>query len=158
MEKSVDYNMYLQIFPFSPNHLIDDSGVALDDLYDLGAEAEICIIRNRGSGIICLIHFNSQIHRLKQSFCGDAGDNKGALVQCFRTFGGGSDAHGCQRMAAIFFCLPTAKKILIQRGISGHSFTLLTPWRKNTICQYFTVVIREAASGWRTADFRWTAG
>ena len=91
---------YAGMLLFSPDHLIDDANVGLDDLHDLVGNIFICVVRHGNSTAILLLaaHLDSGIDRLKKSFRVNAGEDEAGFVQCFGAFGGGADANGWERM------------------------------------------------------------
>ena len=49
---------------FSPHHLIDHTGVTLDDLNDLIGHVLIHIIRHRNAQVTVLVHLDCNVHGL----------------------------------------------------------------------------------------------
>ena len=84
---------------FSPHHLVDHTGIALDDLNDLIGNILIHIIRHGNAQIPVLVHLHSHIDRLQQMVTVDASENKVTLVQCFRALGTGADTDCREGMA-----------------------------------------------------------
>jgi hypothetical protein len=51
---------------FSPDHLVDNTCVALDELYDLGAYIFVRIVRYRYSVVTIADHLNRNIYSLEK--------------------------------------------------------------------------------------------
>ena len=51
---------------FSPDHLVDNTCVALDELYDLGAYIFVRIVRYRYSVVTIADHLNCNIYSLEK--------------------------------------------------------------------------------------------
>ena len=56
-----------------PHHLINHTGIALDDLNDLIGDIFVQVIRHRDTKITVLIHLHRHLHRLKQVVAVDTG-------------------------------------------------------------------------------------
>ena len=67
----IDSFPYHQLL-FSPHHLIDHAGIALDDLYHLIRHILIGIIRYRDTEVAVLVHLDRHIHGLQQTIGVDA--------------------------------------------------------------------------------------
>ena len=85
---------------FSPDHLVNDADIGLDDLDDFVRDVFIDVIGDGDCAAVFLLttHLNGCVDRLKQSFRVDAGEDEACLVQCLGTFRGGADADGGERM------------------------------------------------------------
>ena len=88
----------LKLHFFSPDHLVDDAHITLDDLHYLGAYVLVHIVRHRDSMLTVFAEIYSGIYRLKEALLIDASNDEVALVDGFRTFGRGADADGRERM------------------------------------------------------------
>jgi len=75
-----------------PDHLIDNAGVALDELDDLGTDVFIGVGRDWDSVIVIADHLDSYVNSLEKVVFIDAGEDEASLVKGFRTFGGCADA------------------------------------------------------------------
>ena len=84
----------LKLHFFSPNHLIHDTHITLDDLHYLGAYVLVHIVRHRDSMLTIFAELYSGIYSLKEALLIDAGNDEVALVDGFGTFGRGTDADG----------------------------------------------------------------
>ena len=87
-----------KLYVFPPDHLIDDSHVALDDLHHLGADVLLHVIRHRDTVVAVLVHRHGRVHGLQQRLLVDAGDEEASLVEGLGALGGGADADGRERM------------------------------------------------------------
>lgn len=87
-------------FSFSPDHFIDDADVGLDDLHDLVGDVFVDVVRDGDGTAIFLLadHLDGGVDSLEKSFCVDTGEDEAGLVQRLRTFGGGADADGGERV------------------------------------------------------------
>ena len=95
-----DWLLTLQaILEFSPNHLVNHSHVALNYLHDFRADILVCVVRNRCAVVSVLDKFYGSLYRLEQTIGVDAGEDESGFVEGFRTFSGGADADGRERMA-----------------------------------------------------------
>ena len=84
--------------PFSPDHLIHHTSVALDNLHNLSRYVLIYIIRHRLSVIAINVHLHCCVYSLQQAFFVNACEHKAAFVQRFRALRRGADAHRRERM------------------------------------------------------------
>ena len=86
---------------FSPDHLVDDADVGLDDLHDLVGDVFVGVVGDGdGAAVLFLTdHLNRGIDGLKQSFRVDAGEDEACLVERLGAFGGGADADGGERVS-----------------------------------------------------------
>ena len=92
------FNSKLLPLPFSPDHLINHTCVALDNLHNLSRYVLIYIIRHRQSVIAIKVHLHRCIYSLQQAFFVNACEHKAAFVQRFRALRRGADAHRRERM------------------------------------------------------------
>ena len=79
---------------FSPNHLVDHTGVALNDFNHLGRHIFLNVVWDRDAIVTSPIHFHRSVHRLEQPLLVDAGQNETSLVQSLWTLSGGADTYG----------------------------------------------------------------
>lgn len=89
--KIVSHGNHL-ILLFSPNHLINNPDIALDDFDDFGGDVFIDIIRNRDAVVAVFTKFDCSVDRLKQGLGIYACDDKVRLINRLRSFGAGTDA------------------------------------------------------------------
>ena len=94
-----EHDRCMDTLVFAPYHLIDHTGVALDDLDDLIGHVLIHIIRHRNAQITVLVHLHSHVHCLKQMVAIDTSQDEVAFVQSLGALGASADAHGRERMA-----------------------------------------------------------
>ena len=85
---------------FSPDHLVDDADVGLDDLHDLVGDVFVGVVGDGDGAAIFLLadHLDRGIDGLKQSLRVDAGEDETRLVERLGAFGGGADADGGEGM------------------------------------------------------------
>ena len=83
----------------SPDHLIDDAGVTLDNLHDLGTDVFIDVVRHGDAVVAVGVHRYCGINSLQERLFVDAGDKEAGLVERFGAFGAGADAHSRERVA-----------------------------------------------------------
>ncbi len=83
----------------SPHHLVDDAGVALDDLHDLRADVFFDVVGHGDAVVAVCVHRDGSIDRLQERLFVDARDKEAGLVERFGAFGAGADAHGRERVA-----------------------------------------------------------
>lgn len=84
----------LHSLELSPNHLVHNTHIALNNLDHLGRYVLIYIIRYRKTMMPVLAKFNGGIYGLKQGVFVDAGNDEVGFVDGFGTFGAGADADG----------------------------------------------------------------
>ena len=84
---------------FSPDHLINHTCVALDNLHNLSRYILIYIIRHRQSVIAIKVHLHCCVYSLQQAFFVNACEHEAAFVQRFRALRRGADAHRRECMA-----------------------------------------------------------
>ena len=85
--------------PFSPHHLVDDAGVALDDFHDLRADVFFDVVGHGDPVVAVSVHRERGIDSLQERLFVDARDKEAGLVERFGAFGAGADAHGRERVA-----------------------------------------------------------
>ena len=81
------------LYFFSPHHLINYTGVALDNLHNLRRYVLIHIIRHRQTVIAVEIHLHRRIHSLQQALLVNACQHKAALIQRLRTLLSSPDSY-----------------------------------------------------------------
>ena len=84
---------------FPPNHLVDDAGVALDNLHDLRADVFFDVVRHGDAVVAVSVHRDGGINSLQERLFVDSGDKEARLVECFGAFRAGTDADCRERMA-----------------------------------------------------------
>jgi len=75
-----------------PNHLINHTGIALDEFHNLRADVFVGVGRNRDAVVAVLDHLNCYVNCLKKVVLVDAGEDEAAFVEGFRALGRGADA------------------------------------------------------------------
>ena len=88
----------LTALPFSPDHLVDDAGVALDDFHDLRAHVFFDVVGHGDPVVTVSVHRDRGIDCLQERLFVDACDKEAGLVERFGAFGAGADAHGRERV------------------------------------------------------------
>ena len=78
----------------SPDHLVDNSGVALDELHYLCADIFIGVGRHRNAVVSVSYHLHRYIYRLQEVVPVDAGKDEAAFVEGLGALGGSADADG----------------------------------------------------------------
>ena len=68
-----------------PNHLINYTSIALDQLHDLSRNVLVNIVRNWNTIILVLNHLNSYVNSLEKVVLVDSCENETALVQSLWT-------------------------------------------------------------------------
>ena len=86
------------ILPFSPHHLVDDSGVALDDLHDLGRDIFFDVVRHGDAVVAVGVHRDGGVDGLQEGLFVDAGDEEACLVKRFGAFRAGANADCRERV------------------------------------------------------------
>ena len=84
--------------PFSPHHLVDDAGVALDDFHDLGRDVFFDVVRHRDAVVAVGVHRDGGVNGLQEGLFVDAGDEEAGLVKRFGAFRAGADADCRERV------------------------------------------------------------
>ena len=87
------------ILELPPHHLVDDAGVALDDLHDLGRNVFFDVVRHRYAVVAVGVHRNGCVDGLQEGLFVDAGDEETGLVKRFGAFRAGADADCRERVA-----------------------------------------------------------
>ena len=76
-----------------PDHFVDNAGVALDELDDLGRYVLINIGWNWNTVILVPYHFHCYVNCLEEVVLVDAGEDEAAFVEGFGALGAGAYAH-----------------------------------------------------------------
>lgn len=84
---------------FSPDHFVDYSDVALDDLDNFGADIFVGVVGYGGAVIAVTDEFHCCVNALEQTFGVDAAQHETGLVKGLGAFGAGAYADGGERMA-----------------------------------------------------------
>ena len=87
------------ILGLSPHHLVDDAGVALDDLHDLGRDVFFDVVGHRDAVVAVGVHRDGCVDGLQEGLFVDAGDEEAGLVKRFGAFRAGADADCRERVA-----------------------------------------------------------
>lgn len=82
-----------------PNHLVNHTGVTLDEFHNLGADVFVDIVWHRDAVVFVAYHLYGYIYGLKEVVFVDAGKDEAAFVKGFRSLGAGADADGRERVA-----------------------------------------------------------
>ena len=93
------YTFSKTILELSPDHLVDDAGVALDDLHDLGRDVFFDIVGHRYAVVAVGVHRDGGVDSLQEGLFVDTGDEETGLVKCFGAFRAGADADCRERVA-----------------------------------------------------------
>ena len=88
----------LMVSEFAPHHLVDHSGIALNEFDYLGGD-RLRVVGYGYAVVPVVVHFDGQLYTLEQSFRINAAEYEASLVECFRTFGAGANADSCDGMA-----------------------------------------------------------
>ena len=80
------------ILELSPHHLVDDAGVALDDLHDLGRDVFFDVVGHGDAVVAVGVHRDGGVDGLQEGLFVDAGDEEAGLVKRFGAFRAGADA------------------------------------------------------------------
>lgn len=81
----------MELFP--PYNFINYSSITLNQLYNLGTNIFIYIVWNNQAIISVLYHFYSCLYCLQHLICRDSRKDKITFVQCFGSFGAGTDTY-----------------------------------------------------------------
>ena len=84
---------------FSPDHLIYDARVALDDLHHLGAHIFIYIVGYGDAMLTIAVEGDRRVDGLQQRVLVDAGDDETGFVDGLGTLGRSANADGWERMS-----------------------------------------------------------
>ena len=87
------------ILELSPHHLVDDAGVALDDLHDLGRDVFFDVVRHGDAVVAVGVHRDGGVDGLQEGLFVDAGYEEAGLVKRFGAFRAGPDADCRERVA-----------------------------------------------------------
>ena len=87
----------LQLFP--PNHLVDDTDVALDDADHFGGDVLVDVVGYGNAWQTVLDKAYCNIHALQESFCVDTAEDEAAFVEGFGTLCAGADTNCGEGMA-----------------------------------------------------------
>lgn len=90
-------NFYGDLLP--PDHLVDDAGVGLDDLDDLGGDVLVGVGRDGEAVVAAAVHLYGGVNGLQEAPLVDAGEYEAGLVKGLGALGAGADAHGRERVA-----------------------------------------------------------
>lgn len=82
----------------SPHHLVDDAGVALYDLHDLGRDVFFDVVRHGDAVVAVGVHRDGGVDSLQEGLFVDAGDEEAGLVKRFGAFRAGADADCRERV------------------------------------------------------------
>ena len=82
-----------------PDHLVNHSGIRLDEFDDLGADVFVSICRHRDAVVAVADHLHCYINSLKQIVFVDAGEDKAAFVESLRALCRCTDADCWERMS-----------------------------------------------------------
>ena len=93
------FNFQNDNLTLSPNHFVDDAGVALDDFDDLRGDVFFDVVGHGGSVVAVGVHRDGGIDGLEQRLFIDSRDKEARLVERFRAFRAGADADCRERMA-----------------------------------------------------------
>ena len=93
-----NFMLYAGALELTPDHLIYNTGVALDELDNLGADF-LNIVWYRNAIIAILAHCYCCIYTLQESVSIDTREDEAALVECLWTLCAGTDADSCNRFA-----------------------------------------------------------
>lgn len=84
---------------FSPHHLIYDSDIGLDNLYNYARYVFTNVNVDRSTVIVVLIHRNGSIDSLEKRLFVYAREDEACVVERFGALGRGADAYCRERMA-----------------------------------------------------------
>ena len=87
------------ILELSPHHLVDDSGVALDDFHDLDRDVFFDVVRHGDAVVAVGVHRDGCVDGLQEGLFVDARDEETGLVKRFGAFRAGTDAD-CREQVA----------------------------------------------------------
>ena len=85
----------------SPNHSVDDAGIALDNLDDFVGDVFISVVGNGDSTAVTLVfhHLDCGVHCLQKPVRIDSREDETCFVERFGAFGRSSDADCGERMS-----------------------------------------------------------
>ena len=90
--------LFEMILELSPHHLVDDAGVALDDLHDLGRDVFFDVVRHGDTVVAVGVHRDSGVDSLQEGLFVNAGDKEAGFVKRFGAFRAGADADCRERV------------------------------------------------------------
>ena len=93
------FNFKSKILELSPDHPVDDAGVALDDFHDLGRYVFFDVVGHGDAVVAVGVHRDSGVDGLQEGLFVDAGDEEAGLVKRFGAFRAGADADCRERVA-----------------------------------------------------------
>ena len=83
----------------SPDHLVDDGDVGLDDFdYDV-ADVFAGVDVDGGAVVVVAVHGDGGLYGLEEGFLVDTGEDEAGVVEALGALGGGADADGGEGMA-----------------------------------------------------------
>ena len=77
-------NLWINLFP--PDHLVDNTHIALDNLHHFGRDILIHIVGDRDAVMTVFAEFHRSIYCLKETIGVDAGNDEISFVNRFGTF------------------------------------------------------------------------
>ena len=86
-------------FLLPSDHPVDDAGVGLDDLDDLGGDVLVGVGRDGEAVVAAAVHLHGGVHGLQKAALVNAGEDEAGLVKGLGALGAGADAHGRKRVA-----------------------------------------------------------
>lgn len=87
------------LLSLSPHHLVDDTGVALDDFHDFGRDVFLDVVGHGDAVVAVGIHCDGGVDSLQEGLFIDACDKEACLVKRFGAFRAGADADCRERVA-----------------------------------------------------------
>ena len=96
---SLHFHFSKTILGLSPHHLVDNSGVALDDLHDLSRDVFFDVVGHGDAVVAVGVHRDGGVDSLQEGLFVDAGDEEAGLVKRFGAFRAGADADCRERVA-----------------------------------------------------------
>ncbi len=86
------------ILELSPDHLVDDAGVALDDFHDLGRDVFFDVVGHGDAVIAVSVHCDGGVDGLQERFFVNSRNKEAGLVKRFGAFRAGADANSRERV------------------------------------------------------------
>ena len=128
------------ILELSPHHLVDDSGVALDDFHNLGRDIFFDVVRHGDAVVAVGVHRDGGVDGLQKGLFVDAGDEEAGLVKRFGAFRAGADANCRERMPhareeGTFFGAGNGCPTLVKKELSSGSVPLSLTTANAFICK-----------------------
>lgn len=99
MVRNIILSKLSAVLEFAPDHFVDDADVGLDDFYYFGAYVFVYVVGDGDSVLAVAAEFYGGVNSLKERLFVDTSNYKVALVDGFRTLGGGADADGREWVA-----------------------------------------------------------